>query len=167
MLRLWISPNRTFNRYRYKELDTVRKWLDLKEKPKFREIKSHSTFLRSLWSQLSSLEIQNGLICRKVAGNETFQIIVPLSERRHILKECHDKRVAGHLGISKTIARIRSRFYWPGLNKDVRRYINGCDVCARRKPSFTSQKAPMQAVRNRVTMDRLATNTVDGVLEPL
>ena len=140
------------------ELDTVRKWLDLKEKPKFREIKSQSTFLRSLWSQLSSLEIQNGLICRKVAGNETFQIIVPLSERRHILKECHDKRIAGHLGISKTIARIRSRFYWPGLNKDVRRYINGCDVCARRKPSFTSQKAPMQVVQNGFPMDRLATD---------
>ena len=26
------------------ELDTVRKWLDLKEKPKFRQIKSQSTF---------------------------------------------------------------------------------------------------------------------------
>ena len=37
------------------ELDTVRKWLDLKEKPKFRQIKSQSTFLRSAWSQLSSL----------------------------------------------------------------------------------------------------------------
>ena len=77
---------------------------DLKEKPKFREIKSQSTFLRSLWSQLSSLEIQDGLICQKVTGDETFQKIVPLVlyERRHILKECHDKRVAGHLSISES-----------------------------------------------------------------
>ena len=37
------------------ELDTLRKWLDLKEKPKFRQIKSQSTFLRSPWSQLISL----------------------------------------------------------------------------------------------------------------
>ena len=106
----------------------------------------------------SSIEIRDGFICRKVAGDETFQIIVPLSERRHILKECHDKRIAGHLGISKTIARIRSKFYWPGLNKYVRRYINGCDVFARRKPSFTSQKASMQVVQNGFYMDILASN---------
>ena len=110
------------------ELDTIRKWLDLKEKPKFREIKNQSTFLQSLWSQLSSLEIRDGRICRKVAGDETFQIIVPLSERRHILKECHEKRIAGHLGVPE------SAVDWPGLNIEVRRYINGCDVCARRKP---------------------------------
>ena len=106
----------------------------------------------------SSIEIRDGLICRKVAGDETFQRIVPLSERRHVLKECHDKRIAGHLGISKTIARIRINFYWPGLNKDVRRYINGCDVFANEKPSFTSQKASMQVVQNGFYMDRLASD---------
>ena len=68
------------------ELDSVRKWLDLKEKPKYREFKIQNTFLRSLWSKLTSFAIRDGLTCRKVAGNETFQIIVPLSERKHILK---------------------------------------------------------------------------------
>ena len=106
--------------------------------------------------------IRDGLICRKTSrydtGLEKLQIIVPFSERRNILREYHDKRTAGHLGINKTIARIKSKFYWPGLSKDVKRYVNGCDVCARRKPSFTSQKAPMQIVQNGFPMDRLATD---------
>ena len=68
------------------ELDNERKWLDLKEKAKFREIKSQNTFLRSLWSKLPSFAIRDGLTSRKVTGNETLQIIVSLSERKHILK---------------------------------------------------------------------------------
>jgi hypothetical protein len=62
------------------------------------------------------------------------------------------------LGINKTIARIKSTFYWSGLSKDVKRYVNGCDVCARGKPSFTSEKAPIQIVQYGFPMDRLATD---------
>ncbi|XP_062595239.1 uncharacterized protein K02A2.6-like [Saccostrea cucullata] len=62
-----------------------------------------------------------------------LQAIVPSSQRRTIFEYCHDVRIAAHLGVSKTLARIRQKFYWPGLQADTRMYIAGCEICCKRK----------------------------------
>jgi len=41
--------------------------------------------------------------------------------------------MGGHLGIKKTIARIRERFYFPKMNATVTKYINSCHTCQTRK----------------------------------
>jgi hypothetical protein len=63
----------------------------------------------------------------------TYQSVVPLSQRRFILREIHDAKTSTHLGVTKTLNKIRQSYYWPGLQSDVRSYVSGCDVCARRK----------------------------------
>ncbi|GFU92823.1 retrovirus-related Pol polyprotein from transposon 412 [Trichonephila clavipes] len=40
---------------------------------------------------------------------------------------------AGHLGFAKTYDRIRKRFYWPGMYRNVVRYVMHCRECQRRK----------------------------------
>jgi len=52
-----------------------------------------------------------------------------------VLAECHDHATAGHLGIPKTIARITQRYYWPGLFRDVARYVRQCEKCQKFKVS--------------------------------
>lgn len=39
-----------------------------------------------------------------------------------------------HLGIAKTLAIIKKRFYWPRMNKTVWQYITNCHECRRAKP---------------------------------
>ncbi|GFV31509.1 transposon Ty3-I Gag-Pol polyprotein [Trichonephila clavipes] len=38
-----------------------------------------------------------------------------------------------HLGFAKTYDRIRKRFYWPGMYRNVVRYVMHCRECQRRK----------------------------------
>jgi hypothetical protein len=57
-----------------------------------------------------------------------------------ILQECHDAPTGGHLGVEKTMEQVKRRFYWPGMDDTVRRYVTSCDACQRNKPS---QQAPM------------------------
>ena len=59
--------------------------------------------------------------------------VVPKHLRSTVLHELHDAPTAGHLGVSRTYDRVRRRFYWPGLARSVRRYVNACEVCQRRK----------------------------------
>lgn len=47
----------------------------------------------------------------------------------HILYDAHDAPVAGHRGIDATLERVGHTYYWPHMNKTVRRYIATCDVC--------------------------------------
>ena len=57
-----------------------------------------------------------------------------------ILAECHDSSIGGHLGKDKTIEQVKRRFYWPGMDEFIHRYVTSCDGCQRNKPS---QQSPM------------------------
>lgn len=75
-----------------------------------------------------------------------------------MLEYSHDVNTAAHLGVCKTLARIRKNFYWPGLQADVRLYISGCEKCSKRKSPQMKKKAPMEIVESGVPMDRVATD---------
>ena len=46
-----------------------------------------------------------------------------------ILQEGHDGSMGGHLGFLKTYKRVAANVYWPGMKKDVHRYVNECSTC--------------------------------------
>ena len=85
---------------------------------------------------------------------------MPLKERRKVFSFCHDHPTAGHLGIRKTLSKIRQRYYWPGLQRDVRHYSGGCEVCSKAKKSTKKERAPMQIVGAGLPMERIAIDIV-------
>ena len=64
-------------------------------------------------------------------------LFVPNDEelRRQILRSRHDAPAAGHQGRAKTLDLVARSFYWPSMRKYVHRYVDGCDICQRSKPS--------------------------------
>ena len=85
-----------------------------------------------------------------------WQGIIPLSHLRIVLKYSHDIKASGHLGIKKTLSKIRQSYYWPGLQNDVKIYVGGCDIYARRKEPLKTKRAPMEIVRSGFPMERIA-----------
>lgn len=60
----------------------------------------------------------------------TEQIITPHENmRQKIISYYHDSKFAAHKGIEETIRRIKLKYIWPNLTKDVKEYIKTCDVC--------------------------------------
>ncbi|GAA5988531.1 hypothetical protein JCM11641_003305 [Rhodosporidiobolus odoratus] len=49
------------------------------------------------------------------------------------LRKAHDLPSAGHLGVEKTLERLRRSSYFPGDRKLVERYVGSCDTCFRNK----------------------------------
>ena len=41
----------------------------------------------------------------------------------------HDHPLAGHPGAKRTKSLMLTKFYWPNLGKDVKRYVEGCNKC--------------------------------------
>jgi hypothetical protein len=87
-----------------------------------------------------------------------YQYVVPYSERRNVLRQYHDEKTSGHLGIKKTLSKIRSKYYWPGLQRDVRLYIAGCELCSKRKSDNVTKCAPMKVVHSGYPLERIATD---------
>ncbi len=40
-----------------------------------------------------------------------------------------DNPLVGHFGIEKTCKLIARKYYWPTVQRDVKAYVKGCDVC--------------------------------------
>jgi hypothetical protein len=67
-------------------------------------------------------------------GNTTeYQIVIPKCLKEYILKQLHDNATSGNLGVKKTLRKVRQRFYWYGLRKNVELYCKKCKVCASKK----------------------------------
>jgi hypothetical protein len=43
-----------------------------------------------------------------------------------ILHEMHNVPYAGHPGYQKTMATVKSRYFWPGIKKEIVVYIARC-----------------------------------------
>ena len=61
------------------------------------------------------------------------KIVVPRTLRAFILGQHHSLELAAHQGYRRTVQSIGSRYYWPGMKNDCRRWIKACSGCTRRK----------------------------------
>ena len=49
--------------------------------------------------------------------------------RRVFMDEIHQAPYSGHPGYHKTIATARKQYFWPGMKKDMAKYISRCMKC--------------------------------------
>jgi len=50
-----------------------------------------------------------------------------------IIRLHHDMPVGGHEGQWKTVELVTRNFWWPGVIKEVKQYVEGCDACQQNK----------------------------------
>ena len=50
-----------------------------------------------------------------------------------IIRLHHDMPVGGHEGQWKTVELVTHNFWWPGVIKEVKQYVEGCDACQQNK----------------------------------
>jgi len=63
------------------------------------------------------------------------KIYVPKNEtlRAEIIRLYYDTPVEGHGGQWKIVELVIRNFWWPGITKEVKQYMEGCDSCQRNK----------------------------------
>ena len=89
-----------------------------------------------------------------------IQLVVPKSLQHQILEAAHNDVLAGHLGITKTYAVVRQRFFWPGMFIDIQHYCKSCVDCAMKKAPKGGYRAnlisiPVEGPFDRVGVDCL------------
>ena len=63
------------------------------------------------------------------------KMYVPKDEelRVEVIRLHHDVPAAGHGGRWKTVELVTRNYWWPGVTRDVGKYVEGCDLCQRMK----------------------------------
>ncbi|GBG84503.1 hypothetical protein CBR_g38785 [Chara braunii] len=80
----------------------------------------------------AEFELVNGLLFLEKAGNKRLCVSNSESLRSLFLGECHD--ATGHFRFKKTAANLLQKFWWPTMMKNVKLYVETCQVCQRDKP---------------------------------
>ncbi|XP_061727739.1 uncharacterized protein K02A2.6-like [Cydia pomonella] len=73
----------------------------------------------------TQLSVENGCLMRG------HKVVIPENLRYKVLSELH----ASHLGIVKTKAEARSRFWFPGIDEAIEMLIGTCDICIQLRPA--------------------------------
>ena len=85
--------------------------------------------LETAQKQLPNLKIIKNLmylVDEDKFGNKRNRYVIPRNEVELTIKELHCKETAGHLGTENTIEKIKSRFFWVNLSRDVKKFIREC-----------------------------------------
>lgn len=88
--------------------------------------------------------------------SDEAQLVVPEHERSDILKIYHDESTAGHYGAERTIQRIASRYFWPGMRAEITKYTKSCIECQRFKASNVKPAGLMKTTSCKQRFEVLA-----------
>lgn len=87
---------------------------DGSNRPGWNDISQLSCTAKRIWKQCDRLVIHDGVFYRKWQPDDQevkTQLVVPLEKQTEVMKYFHDIPSAGHLGIEKTLERIKNNFF--------------------------------------------------------
>jgi len=100
------------------------------------------TFAQNIINNLRTYKsyfVKNNLLMRR--SKPPVPYVPPGDIRLSILHIYHDTAANGaHFGRDKTFSKIRQRYYWPSMHKDITNYIRSCLACTQNNPR--RQKPP-------------------------
>ena len=143
------------------DIKPVLQWMDAHtDKPTWEEVSKYGHGTKIYFSQWQSLSQCNGVLYRlweSPSGDVIIkQLVLPKIWRKDVLQELHNTRTAGHLGVAKTLSRVRERFYWVQCRRDVQQWCRDCDLCAQKRGPQKKIRAPMRQYNVGSPMDRIA-----------
>jgi hypothetical protein len=104
------------------------------QRPEWKNIADRSPTYKSYWAQWKSLAVRNDVLERNWESangrSQVAQIVIPRSRVKDILTELHGGPSVGHLGVNKTLNKVRQRFYWLQARTDIEKWYKQCDTCA-------------------------------------
>ena len=92
-------------------------------------------------------------------------MVLPLPLRTLVLKHLHNSPTEGHLALTKTMQRIRDRFYWIGCRRDVQFWCQKCDLCSACKGPPRKPEAPLKLYQVGVPLERVAIDVIGPLPE--
>ena len=105
--------------------------------------------------ELKTFFIHNGLLYRYASDHskDFCTLVIPKAWRYTILVGTHDKM--GHQGNNRTYSLIKQQYYWKGMAKDVKDYIQRCPACQQEKARVQSYPLHMTEIPDR-PFDKIA-----------
>ena len=122
---------------------------------------------RAYWVQWDQLEMRSDILYRnwfhEKEGGVRKLVLVPQKFVKEVLELAHDSPVGGHLGVNKTLFKVRQTGYWVGMKRDVASWLRTCKECEGRKNPVPTRTAPMVTMHAGEPLARVAVDIMCGL----
>ena len=112
-------------------------WKEAGKFPEWASIAHPHPTTKAYWAQWDSFAVKEGVLNHRwelpELGKVTWQLVLPKGLGTSVLKQLHDNHVGGHIGVSKTLPKVRERLYCIHCRCDVEEWRQRSDLCAVRK----------------------------------
>lgn len=141
-------------------LRQITSWLTHGE-PEEAMLQLASQTTKTLWLNQELLLLEQGILRYKYScANGTRNLfIIPRDKVKEILSAYHDNSATGHLGMAKTLKRVRQTYFWANQKRDVKEYVESCRLCNLNKKPLTPV-APLGSYHAGIPMERLNVDLV-------
>ena len=132
-------------------------WLSTGEEPVQKDLFLCSPTVKYFFNCRKQLVCQNGLLLYKweEVSVDGLLLMVPEKLKNEVISYNHDLPLTGHMGIVKTIARVKQSLMWYGLTKDVELYVKSCSFCNKNKRASVKTKAALGQYHAGSHMERV------------
>ncbi|UYV70389.1 K02A2.6-like [Cordylochernes scorpioides] len=98
-----------------------------------------------------------GHIWESADGRSTkMKLVVPEVKIPCVLREVHSGASGSHFGVTKTLRKVRERFYWVYCREDVENWCRRCTTCAASKGPQTRSRGKMREYNVGAPFERIA-----------
>jgi hypothetical protein len=80
----------------------------------------------------------------RVMPDGSHRIVPEPAKRLALVQEQHE--LCGHFGIRRTAALLLGKYWWHGMQADVRSVINRCQFCSRVRAYFSDKQEQLQSI---------------------
>ena len=124
-------------------------------------------------TSMSYYFMRDGLLFRSylpgyLRKRSTFsdQLVLPQALTGLVLHAYHDHVLSGgHLASRPTYEKIRQKYWWPTMNRDVRTWCDECQACQRRKTAHNRNQLPTGHVPVQRPFERISVDLVEYKVE--
>lgn len=163
----WLHPSIQAEFRKQQARDTITStiitWLRKATRPDNNEMEGTNRELRYYWARFDELTLEDGILgileTNESGSSTCFRAIVPKSARQEILELVHGSAAGGHFGTQKTLDKLKQRFYWIDMIRDVHDWCTKCPICNRHKTSKRN-RAPMQPIYTGEPFERVAMDVI-------
>ena len=78
---------------------------------------------------MESFVLLGELIIHTIQEDSEKKLVIPDSLKTEAIQLNHDFPFSGHQGVERTKARVREKFFWYSLGKDVANFVATCALC--------------------------------------
>jgi transposase InsO family protein len=131
-----------------------------KERPEWNEFIGMDRVTKALWHQWHRFAKVDGVLYRKWVTDDRlqdrWQLVPPSSIQRQMIETAHTGMTGGHLGVRRTMGQLQLRAFWPGWQRDVKRFCQQCGECATYHRGVLKRQGHLQSFPVGEPLERLA-----------